>query len=206
MNIEIANSLSGYIETLYILNQKLIKLCGTNVSIKYEFSHKEILDILQDIPRLVPYSITNGVLKCINSDGLLEYRENISYLYFDYNKILENNYEILDKIRKIRNKYEHKMHEIKRTFSASGKYCYFEFNFKIKHETIKIEANELINLLKQINILFAKLIKDIKNCISDEDKINYPYYNRITRFNFEDFNKIYDSKLLWIVGNCMIDF
>lgn len=206
MNIEIANSLSGYIETLYKLNQKLIKLCGTNVSIKYEFSHKEILDILQDIPRLVPYSCVDDVLQCINSNGLLEYRGEISYLSTDYNEILKDNYEILDKIRKIRNKYEHKMHEIKRRSSISGKYSYFEFVFKVKDEIIKIEAKELINLIKQINVLFAKLIKDIKKYISDEDKLNHPYYNRITRFDFENFNIIYNSELLWIVGNCMIDF
>ena len=46
----------------------------------------------------------------------------------------------------------------------------------------------------------------IKKYISDEDKLNHPYYNRITRFDFENFNIIYNSELLWVVGNCMIDF
>ena len=206
MNIEIASSLSGYIETLYNLNQKLIKLCGTNVSLKYEFSHKEILDIIQDIPRLVPYSNNDGILECSNSDGLLEYRKEIPYIIGDYNEILKNNYNILNKIRKIRNKYEHKMHEIKRRSSISGKYSYFEFVFKVKNEIIKIEAKELVDLLKQLNVLFSKLIKDIKKNISDEDKIRHPYYKRITRFDFENFNKIYNSELLWIIGNCMLDF
>lgn len=64
MNIEIANSLSGYIETLYKLNQKLLKLCGTDVIDKYEYSHKEILDIIQDIPRLIPYQY-NKTLKIL---------------------------------------------------------------------------------------------------------------------------------------------
>ena len=206
MNVEIASSLSGYIETLYNLNQKLIKLCGTNVSVKYEFSHKEILDIIQDVPRLVPYSDVKGVLKLLNSNGLLEYRKEIPYLNEDYDKILNNNYEILDKIRKIRNKYEHKMHEIKRRSSISGKYSFFEFVFKVKDEMIKIGAKELVDLIKQLNVLFSKLIKDIKKNISDEEKTNHPYYKRITRFDFENFNQIYDSKLLWIIGNCMIDF
>jgi len=87
-----------------------------------------------------------------------------------------------------------------------AKYSYFEFVFKVKDEIIKIEAKELIDLIKQINVLFAKLIKDIKKYISDEDKLNHLYYNRITRFDFENFNIIYNSELLWIVGNCMIDF
>lgn len=206
MNVEIANCLSGYIETLYNLNQKLIKLCGTNVSVKYEFSHKEILDIIQDVPRLVPYSDVKGVLKLLNSNGLLEYRKKIPYLNEDYDKILNNNYEILDKIRKIRNKYEHKMHEIKRRSSISGKYSFFEFVFKVKDEMIKIGAKELVDLIKQLNVLFSKLIKDIIKNISDEEKTNHPYYKRITRFDFENFNQIYDSELLWIIGNCMIEF
>lgn len=206
MNTEIASSLSGYIETLYNLNQKLIKLCGTNVSIKYEFSHKEILDIIQDIPRLVPYLSNNGVLESSNSDGLLEYRKEISYLSDDYNKIIKDNYEILNKTKKIRNKYEHKMHEIRRRSSISGKNSYFEFVFKVRGEIIKIEAKELIDLVKQLNLLFSKLIKDIKKYISEEDKSNHPYYKRITRFDFENFNEIYCSELLWIIGNCMLDF
>ena len=98
------------------------------------------------------------------------------------------------------------MHEIKRRSSISGKYSFFEFVFKVKDEMIKIGAKELVDLIKQLNVLFSKLIKDIKKNISDEEKTNHPYYKRITRFDFENFNQIYDSKLLWIIGNCMIDF
>lgn len=46
MNTKIANSLSGYIETLYIMNQKLIKLCGIDIIDKYEHSYKLLLDII----------------------------------------------------------------------------------------------------------------------------------------------------------------
>ena len=65
MDIEIANSLFGYFETLYKLNQKLIKLCGTDVIEKYEHSHKAILDIIQDIPRLIPYFYNKNSAKII---------------------------------------------------------------------------------------------------------------------------------------------
>ena len=208
MNIEICNSLSGYIEILYKLNQELIKLCGTNVSYKYEYSHTKILNIIQDIPRVIPYSIDIKAKKLTynNCDGLLEYNSKIKYMKKEYEKILISNYETLNKIRKIRNKYEHKMHDIKRRSSSSGKYIFFEFIFKIKNETIKIEAIELINLIKQVNTLFSKFVKDIKEFIIDEEKLTHPYYNRITRFDFEEFNKLYDSELFWIIGKLMLDF
>lgn len=56
MTIEIANALFGYLETLYNLNQKLVKLCGIDVIDDFESGEKDILDIIQDIPRIIPYS------------------------------------------------------------------------------------------------------------------------------------------------------
>ncbi len=46
MNIEIANALSGYLETLYEMNQRLIKLCGIDIFGRYG-GEKDLLDILQ---------------------------------------------------------------------------------------------------------------------------------------------------------------
>ena len=56
MTVEIANALFGYLETLYNLNQKLVKLCGIDVIDDFESGEKEILDIIQDVPRIIPYS------------------------------------------------------------------------------------------------------------------------------------------------------
>lgn len=112
MTVEIANALFGYLETLYNLNQKLVKLCGIDVIDDFESGEKEILDIIQDVPRIIPYSFNKKTQTLIlkDRDGLLEYKDNISYLKEDYEKILFDNYEFLDKIRKIRNKYEHNAH------------------------------------------------------------------------------------------------
>lgn len=53
MNVEITNALSGYFETLYCLNQKLIRLCGINAVDDFENGEIYILEIIQNIPRLV---------------------------------------------------------------------------------------------------------------------------------------------------------
>ena len=83
MKIEIANSMYGYFETLYIMNQNLIRLCGTEI-FYYRFSEFEklTLDIIQDIPRLIPYSydIKKQDLILDNSNGLLEYQAEIKYI------------------------------------------------------------------------------------------------------------------------------
>ena len=56
MNVEIANALFGYFATLYHLNQKLIQLCGIDVIDDFENGEGYILEIIQNIPRLIPYS------------------------------------------------------------------------------------------------------------------------------------------------------
>ena len=68
--------------------------------------------MIQDVPRIIPYSLNRKTkkLEFKACDGLLEYQDSILYLKDDYEQILSENYDFLDNIRKIRNKYEHKMH------------------------------------------------------------------------------------------------
>lgn len=62
MTRNIADALYGYLETLYNLNQKLIGLCGTNAVDDFESGKKDILDIIQDIPRIIPYSFNKKLV------------------------------------------------------------------------------------------------------------------------------------------------
>ncbi len=214
MNIEICNAVSGYVQALYVLNQKLIKLCGIDVINKYEYCHKEIFDIIQEIPRLVPYmfDIKKKVLELTDKNGLLEFKNEITYLESSYLNILKDNYSFLDKIRIIRNKYEHKMHNVKRKSSGSGTTTYFEFEFEVyipeegQYKSIEVEAVEFIKLTKQLNSLFSLIIKEVLAYSYKEGKSDYPYYQRLYRFDFEDFNKIYNSNLLRTFGKLMLDF
>lgn len=208
MTIEIANALFGYLETLYNLNQKLVKLCGIDVIDDFESGEKEILDIIQDVPRIIPYSFNKKTQTLIlkDRDGLLEYKDNISYLKEDYEKILSDNYEFLDKIRKIRNKYEHKMHGVKHKSSGSGSFSLFDYTFMVGDESMEITAGSFIKLIKSVNNLFSKIVLDISKYAYENKKEDYLYYRRITRFDFKDFNKIYDNDILRIVGKIMKKF
>ncbi len=208
MNVKIANSLSGYFETLYYLNQKLIKLCGINVIDDFESYDKEVLDIIQDIPRIIPYSINKKTnrLELKNRDGLLEYDEIITYLKKDYEQILLNNYVFLDDVRIIRNTYQHKMHGINHKSSGSGSLSLFDFDFDIDGKEIEVCAGSFIKLFKELNILFSKLVSDVSGYAYENDKQDYAYYRRITRFDFKDFNRLYESNLLRIFGQFMKNF
>ena len=208
MTVEIANALFGYLETLYNLNQKLVKLCGIDVIDDFESGEKEILDIIQDVPRIIPYSFNKKTQTLIlkDRDGLLEYKDNISYLKEDYEKILYDNYEFLDKIRKIRNKYEHKMHGVKHKSSGSGSFSLFDYTFMVGDESMEITAGSFIKLIKSVNNLFSKIVLDISKYAYENKKEDYLYYRRITRFDFKDFNKIYDNDILRIVGKIMKKF
>ena len=88
MNIVIANSLSIYFETLFELNQKLIVVCGKGNE-NFE-NDKTLLDVLHNIPKLIPLKFNNRRLEII-SDGLLEYGDEINYLKNDYNDLYNVN-------------------------------------------------------------------------------------------------------------------
>ena len=164
MNVEIANVLFGYFETLYHLNQKLIKLCGIDVIDDFENGEGFILEIIQNIPRLTPYSYNKKTkqLEFKNSDGLLEYNEQIKYLSNDYNEILKENYDFLEKIKKVRNKYQHKMHGVRIKSSGSGSLSLFDYTFKVDDEEITLYAGSFIKLVKMINSLFTKIVFDVR--------------------------------------------
>lgn len=209
MNVNIANSLSGYIETLYYLNKNFLQLCGIDIiyNVSGDFE-KIILDTIRDIPRLIPYSFdkkSNDII-CDNNNGLLEYQNDLKYLTNDYNNILRNNHDFLDKVRRIRNKYEHKMHDVKHKGSGSGSTSLFDIEFNVNNEYIRVYATEFMKLIKELNILFSKIVKEIEEWAYKEEKTEYRYYQRISRFDFNDFNKIYDSTLLREIGKVMYQY
>ena len=198
MNGKIATNLFGYFETLYYMNQKLLKLCGVNVFYDIEDGSKELIDILTDIPRILPYSFNKETNKLVINDrnGLLEYKDNIIYIKEGYNDILDKHYAFLDDIRKIRNKFEHKMHDISKSSYGSGSMIIFNYNFKIEDRIIHIDSDRLIDLMKDLNSLYSRLVKDIIIFAYEKGLTENNYYLRIARFDFEDFNDIYNSGLL----------
>lgn len=208
MNLEIVNAMSGYIETLYYTNIKLVRLCGLNYYNKIESECRLMLEVMQDIPRIIPYSYSKSQKKDVlkDKDGLLEFKHKILYLQPEFETILKNNLLLLEKIRKIRNKYEHKMHDINYLSSSGDNDRMSDYVFEIDNNSLRINILEVVSFMKQVNSLFSKIVDDIKLCAEENNKENHPYYSRLTRFDFKDFNAIYESNVLTQIGRILYDF
>lgn len=208
MDTNIANAVGGYFETLYNINVTLIKLCGTDIFDHHDSDEKLVLDIIQDIYRLFPYKYDNEkkVLMLDNTGGLIEFKDAFDFLEKDFSNILKNNYEFLDSIRKIRNKYEHKMHAVKIVGRASGSLMLFDFRFIIGKGNITLYAGNFIRLLTQLNSVYSKIQSDVASFAYKNGESDHLYYMRLSKFEFSDFEKIYKDDNLRLIGKLMHTF
>lgn len=208
MNSKIANALFSYFETLYTLNCNIISLCGVSGAENYGQSIKLINDSVYAIPRLVPYKYNKAkkeYLICSN-DGLLEYASEMPFLEEDYNFLLEHHIDFLRKVIKIRNKLEHRMHSAELKAVGSGSAILFEFEYSIDGVECQIYAKEMIGFIKNLNSMFSHIQELLSKYVYREGKEHYLYYTRLLRYDFCNFNKIYDSDILRIVGKTLLPF
>ena len=208
MTAKIVNALLSYFETLYDLNRNLIMCCGLDVidnSGKYE---KPLQQIIQDVPRLIPYKYNKKDEQyCIEEkDGLLEFSDELPFLKDCYNEILKSNYLFLEDVKNIRNKLEHKMHGVRLFSGISGGMDMFSVTYTIGQNEITLTADQFIELVKQINELFSRIQKCVDIFAYENEKDDHPFYCRLLRYDFCDFNKIYDSDLLTIFGQALFPF
>lgn len=61
-------------------------------------------------------------------------------------------------------------------------------------------------LMKDLNKLYSKLSSDVQECVNETKYASYPYNQKLTRFDYTDFNEIYESPLLSKIGNIMYPF
>ena len=208
MNLKIASALYGYFETMYIMNQRLIQLCGYNIMACDELPTKVLLDIIQDLPRVIPYEWSHREQKLVLStkNGLLEFQDDLPYLRNSYEDILSKHYDFLDIVRKIRNKYEHRMHDIDWLGTVGSPFSFFDVQFNVNGDYFNVHGLELIALVKDLNILFSTLSTDVQKCANATNLASYPYNQKLSRFDYVDFNEIYGSPLLPKIGNILYPF
>ncbi len=209
MNVKTANALIGYFETLYDLNRDLIALCGADVIANAGQYEKHIKDVIQAVPRLVPYVYNKSEQRYIidDHDGLLEFSDDLPFLKDDYEKLLRQHLEFLSDIKRIRNKFEHKMHGVRKIAGASsGMVVDFNVTYEIGNNWITIMSSELISFTKDINCIFAKIQELVDSFAQERGVSDYAYYRRLIRYNFRDFNRIYDSDVLAYVGKALFPF
>lgn len=208
MTVAALSALYRYFQALYNLNQHLIILCGVDVLDNEGQYQEHVEEVALLIPRLVPYVLNKKTEKyqIRKGDGLLEFSGEIPLLEESYCAILKKHKKVLSSIKAIRNKLEHSMHAARVVASGSGTSCLFEITYKIKDVEFEITANELISLIKELNILFSH-IQDLVDSFSDFQGQSFQdYRRRLVRYPFKDFNKIYDSPLLRTFGKALLPF
>ncbi len=208
MTVEAANALFRYFESLYTLNQNLIVLCGVDVLDHRGQYEQRIDDIVMAIPRLVPYVFNkkNGSYEISQNDGLVKFSNDIPFIIADYSSILQNHTTFLKKIKKVRNKLEHEMHGARIVASMSSNSSLFSVTYEVADYEIDIKASEIIAFTKDINTMFSKIqvLVDQFACINGHE--SHPYYERLVRYQFTEFNKIYESNLLRTFGKALLPF
>ena len=209
MTVETANALGGYFQALYDLNHDLITLCGMDIIDNSGQYEKYIKNVIQAVPRLVPYDydVKNQNYRINRRDGLLEFSDQLPFLLEDYEMILQRHGEFLSKVKIIRNKFEHKMHGARLVAggSVSGSVA-FDMTYEVGDQKIELTASEIIRFTKDINCTFSRIQKLIDTFAYENGKSDYPYYRRLIRYDFCDFNKILDSDILPIVGKSLFPF
>ena len=208
MTITAANALFRYFETLYNLNQNLIALCGTDVFDHKGEQERRIDEVVMAVPRLVPYGFNKktGAYEIEKADGLMKFSDDIPFLSADYESILQKHKDFLEKAKKVRNKLEHEMHGARIVASSSGTTSLFSITYEVAENEIELCAAELIAFAKDLNILFSK-IQELMMQFAREHKCgDHPYYWRLIRYDYADFNKIFESKLLHIFGKALLPF
>lgn len=190
------------------MNRDLITLCGADAIDNYGQYEIPAKNVIQAIPKLVPYGQQGNVLKIYSHDGLLEFSDQLPFLNDDYQSLLKQHYDFLEDVKTIRNKYEHKMHGVKLVRSESSKYTVsFELTYSTKDKNIELRATQFISFAKDLNSLFSKIQKQVGHyAYKNRDSINRAYFDRLTRYDFGNFNRIYDSDVLGIVGMFLFPF
>lgn len=205
MKKDTINALYRYFEALYELNQNLIVLCGIDVIDNRGQYEKRLEDVIQVIPRLVPYQYNkrSSQYELDSKSGLMKFSNDIQYLASEYSAILRKHENFLERTKRIRNKLEHEMHGASIVASESGTTMLFRITYNVNGDKVDLCAEEMIMFAKDLNSLFERIQNDIDSIGSVECN---SYIMKLNRFTFTDFNKVYESDLLRIFGKAMLPF
>ena len=120
--------------------------------------------------------------------------------------VMELSHRSLEKVKKIRNKLEHEMHGAFIVASSSGNTSMFSATYRIGETDVCIRASEIMDFVKEMNTLFSKLQGLVKQFAYDSQYSGHPYFKRLVRCDFADFNRILESDLLYYFGKTLQAF
>ena len=102
------------------------------------------------------------------------------------------------------------MHGVFLSQTGGGNMILFKLYYRMEKQgestQIVLGANQFIKLTKELNQLFSKIQNLVGKYAYEKEKTYYSYYQRLLRYNFTDFNIIYDSDLLRTIGAAFLPF
>lgn len=143
----------------------------------------------------------------IKKDGILDFTADFDFLETEYDDLVINNQKILYNIKKIRNKTEHIPHKLKAQGFTSGNDSFSTADFKYNQEKLSVNTRDIIKILKNLNQIFSRIINKMKDfrLTLTEDKRDHPYLKKYTELNFDRYNKILDSEILYDISKVTQD-
>jgi hypothetical protein len=202
----IGNAIRDYVRCLHEVNGRLI-IVSSYDAIRDKGEDVELISVISQLIRLIPVYKKNGILMINNNDGLLEYGDEFEFLSRSFTSLLDEHYLLIDKLRDVRNKYQHKLHGNKHYATSSDTSSLLTIYINIDNKDLIIECKEIISLLMDLNLIYDKLLKlIIKKYYSDNLEGKHLYYEHILGFDFLNYNKVLSMKELKIIGQIFKPF
>jgi len=211
---DFAGNLSVYFEELYNTNKNLIELVGLDCIDNYSKMESLFLSISNSLMRLFPCKIdrSSNSLQLQKNDGVLALKDNLCFLLNDYQTLLNKHNDLLNSIRKIRNKAEHTPHRLSVRSTDSGTHTHPRIRFAYygngDNKEWSLNASALILLIVDLNKMFDKILGNLQAHIrtNHSDREDHPYYQRLFRLEYERFNRLLESPLLYDISKSMQNY
>ena len=209
---DFVGNLYVYCEELYNTNKKLIELVGLDCINNAPQMESIFLFLSCSLMRLVPCNRQNKEKKLALSweDGILPFKNELSFLENDYNQLFCSHNVLLETIKDVRNKIEHCPHKLDFQSSDSGTQILPIIRFKLQGEAKNWQLNseDIVSLIKNLNEIFDKIIKELRAYVFTHypEKQSHPYYQRLCKLDYRRFNHLLESPLLRDISKLMQDF
>ncbi len=204
--------LNYYFELLREVNKQLIKCVGMDCINNYINIRQEFCELIQKILVITPCTknkVTDEI-EIATNDGVFTFCDELDFLKDDIRNVIDSHEKTYRKMKEIRNKYEHELHFVNFYGSSSGldQLTNLKLKYENKKETrdeIDITSEELIGVIKDINVLFDKIMEKTLDFIEkcDDEDFKYVYASKYYRIQFSNYNEIYDSNLLLKISRAM---
>lgn len=191
--------ISYYCRVLYKTNQRIIQLADLDCVKEMEELDDYFYEIAENIVTLIPCSANDKRVKLCTDDGIFDFIDELDFLENDIEEIFNKNMEVFHKIKIVRNKHEHVAHRIWVGFASSGTSSLVSVTYKHDEKLYKLSCEEFIEIIKEVNKLFDKIIERFKKFREDYMKNNkeeHPYLEKYSKIDFLRFNNIYNSNVL----------